>query len=105
MYDDGVSSVRALKQVQGSETIAAAFRKVEFPISKQELIRKLGNAAVVYDQDAVAPIAELVRGIPAIRFDSVNQARRAVDARWEKLAKNLAAIERAEELALERQHE
>ena len=102
MFDDEISSGHAFRPVRGSETIAAAFRKVQFPITKAELILKLGDAAVVFDRDAIAPIAEIVRGIPAIRFDSVNQARRAVDARWEKVARNLAAVERAEELALER---
>lgn len=97
MMPDEVTGRTALRQIRASEEVAQALSRVEFPITKQELIVKLGDARLFYDAETVAPMADVVRGLAATRFSNVVEARRMVDQRWARLVRNLAAVERAEE--------
>lgn len=82
------------RSMTGSVEIAAALEGIEFPITKQDLILRLGSARVEVDDEVGAPIAELVKGVPTTRFDDFWTAHRAVDERWNRIAKALAEVER-----------
>lgn len=97
MMLDEVNGRAALRQIRASEEVAEALSKVAFPITKQELIVKLGDARLFYDPETAAPLAEIVRGIQASRFSNAGEAQRMVDQRWARVVKSLAAVERAEE--------
>lgn len=97
MFDDGMTGRTALRQIRASEEIAAALATVEFPITKQELILQLGDRFLSYDLETEAPLAEIVRGVAAKRFSNAREAQRAVDARWARMVKSLAEVDRAEE--------
>lgn len=96
MVVDTVSRSAALRQVRGSEEIAAALQGVEFPITKRELIERLGSASLRFDEETRAPLAELVRGIPVGSFVDAAQAEHAVNARWFRISKALAAVDAVE---------
>lgn len=95
MLDTDVSRASLLRQVKGSERIDEALQAVEFPISKMDLVRALQGESIDLG-DTRAQLADIVRGIPKAKFNDVVTARQAVDARWARFAKNLAAVEQAE---------
>lgn len=95
MHLDELSPTPALRQVRGSEKIADALRDVHFPVTKNELIAKLGSATIDFG-DTKAPLSEIVRGIPQARFQSVVEAHREVNTRWLRISKALAAVEALE---------
>lgn len=95
MLDTEVSRATLLRQVKGSERIEEALRAVEFPISKNDLVYALQGQSIDLG-DTRAQLADIVRGIPRARFTDIATARQAVDTRWARLAKNLAAVEQAE---------
>lgn len=95
MLDNEVNRASLLRQVQGSERIDQALRGVEFPITKKQLVEALQDE-VLDIGGARATLADIVRGIPSARFADAASARQAVDARWARFAKSLAAIEQAE---------
>lgn len=97
MFDDEVSGKSALRQIRASEQIAQALATVEFPITKQELIVRLDGRWLEHDEETAAALSDILKGVAASRFSTAREAQRAVDQRWARVAKSLAAIERAEE--------
>jgi hypothetical protein len=97
MFLDDVNGRTVLRQLRAREEVAQALSRVEFPITKQELIVKLGDARLFYDRETVGPLAEIVRGVAASRFSNAGEAQRMVDQRLARVMKSLAAVERAEE--------
>ena len=97
MRVDEISPRPVLRQVRGSEQIAEALQGVEFPITKQDLIARLGDRSLDWGPAMKAPLAEIVRGVPQARFGDRGQAQRAVSSRWMRIAKSLDAVEELEE--------
>ena len=79
-----------------TQALSAALGSLPFPISKQAAIQRLGDATVPTDHGVAVPLADLLQGVPAERFHDYLHASRLVDERWTRLARNLAAVERAE---------
>lgn len=96
MLDGDLSPAPLLRQMKGSERIADALRGVAYPVTKQELIARLADIVLEVDEHTVQSLPDLVRGVPVARFHDEAHARRAVDARWSRIARNLAAVEQAE---------
>ena len=95
MLDVDVARASLLRQVKGSERIDEALRGVEFPISKNDLVLALQGQSIDLG-DTRAALADLVKGIPRAKFTDITTARQAVDTRWARFARNLAAVEQAE---------
>lgn len=75
--------------------IQNALGSLPYPISKQEAIRRLGEAEFPYD-DLRVPLANLLRGVPVDDFPDEKAAQRAVGERWTRLARMLEEVSRAE---------
>lgn len=85
----------AMKQMRGTDPLSVALRTVAFPITKQDLIAKLGDATLEV-AGTHAPISAIVRGVPHARFTDATQAQRAVNMRLEGIARALRAVDEAE---------
>lgn len=90
-----VQPLYPLRQMTGSVEIAAALEGIHFPITKRDLIVRLGSAVLEVDDEVRARIADIARGVPTTRFEDFWDAQRALDARWTRIAKTLADVERA----------
>lgn len=86
---------------KGSAAVTAALGTLEFPITKEEAISRIGSWEVPAG-DSRVELADLIRGVPAERFRDVRAATAAVDHRYDRLARNLEAVEDAERRARER---
>lgn len=87
---------------KASDTVTAALLTLQYPITKQEAIRRVGSWEVPYAADVRLPLANLLQGVPVDTFRDAGAAAAAVDRRWGHMAKNLEAVERAEREAQRR---
>jgi hypothetical protein len=85
----------AMRKMRGTDPLSTALRTVAFPITKQDLIARLGDATLEV-AGTRAPISTIVRGVPDARFADAGQAQRAVNFRLEGIAKALRAVDEAE---------
>lgn len=102
MPSHDVTGAPALRQARGREEIADALGSLAFPCSKQQLIDSVGDRRLRYDREADVTLAELVLGVPTDLFKNEHQARRAVDAQWARIVRNMAEIERGQEAVARR---
>lgn len=85
---------------KSSMSIAAALGSLPFPISKNAAIDRIGDRLIPCEPgDVAVPLASVLRGVPAERFDDYLQAARLVENRWSGLSRSLAAVARAESAA------
>lgn len=82
---------------KSSMTIAAALGSLPFPITKDAAIDRIGDRLIPCEPGGVAvPLASVLKGVPAERFDDYLHAARLVERRWSGLARSLAEVARAE---------
>lgn len=86
--DKGVAFGRA------TAAVAEKLTALEYPITKKDLIEAIGGHTIKYDRETQAFLAEIVQGVPQIKFRDAQQAADAVDARWTRIAQALRDIER-----------
>ena len=86
---------------KASTTVTAAMGTLQFPITKEEAISRIGSWEIPAAGTHVQ-LADLIRGVPAERFRDMRAATAAVDHRYDRVARNLEAINEAERLAQQR---
>ena len=78
--------------------LAATVRSMPFPATRADLVERLADIVLEVAHERL-PAADLARGLPQARFPDARAAQRALDARWMRIAENLAAVEAAERSA------
>ncbi|HEX2021387.1 MAG TPA: hypothetical protein VHH36_01635 [Candidatus Thermoplasmatota archaeon] len=84
---------------QASAAVTAALGTLDFPISKREAIRKVGDWSIPVASDLKVPLGNILRGVPEDDFADVSQAANAVDRHWGRIAQSLHEVEKAEKRA------
>lgn len=81
---------------KSSLALSAALGSLEFPITKEAAIARIGDRTIPTDHGVAVSLADLLRGVAEREFEDYLHAARLVDERWSRLARNLAAVEAAE---------
>lgn len=79
---------------RATAAVAEKLTALEYPITKKDLIAAIGGHTIAYDRETKAFLAEIVQGVPQMKFRDAQQAAAAVDQRWTRIAQALREIER-----------
>lgn len=85
-----------IERAAATVTFADALRRLDFPTTKREAIRRVGDVAVPMTDRLHAPLADLLSGLPEKSLVDFPTATKALDQRWVRVARTLAQVEAAE---------
>lgn len=81
---------------KASAAVSAALGMLEYPATKAEVMRKVGDWGIPVAGDLKLPLKQMLKAIPEERFQDVSEAQGAIDRHWGAIQANLKAIEKAQ---------